>query len=98
MPILMVFFSVVISLYQRGHGVATGPPLKVGERVMRVTPLGKAPLEQLLRGLNLGVQVDLDPDPENIVAVGTFTYTPPGQTAQQVAPRPLTSIYSSSAL
>eukprot|EP00884_Botryococcus_braunii_P018832 jgi/Botrbrau1/5632/Bobra.55_1s0021.1 len=62
----------------------SGPPMKVGERVTRVTPLAKAALEQLLGGLSLGVQTDLDPDPENIVAVGTFNFVPLGQAPQQV--------------
>ena len=61
-----------------------GPPHKVGERVTRVTPVAKAPIEAMLASLNLGVQNSIDPDPENLVAVGTFTYTPQGQQPQQV--------------
>ncbi|KAL3140296.1 hypothetical protein ABBQ38_004564 [Trebouxia sp. C0009 RCD-2024] len=72
-----VFFS-------RWRAIA-GPPQKVGERVTRVTPLAKGPVEALLSSLNLGPQQGLDPEPENIVAVGTFTSTPPGQPPQQVA-------------
>ena len=52
----------------------TGPPLKLSERVSRLTSLAVAPIEQLLTGLNLGVQQGLDPDPDNLVAVGTFAY------------------------
>eukprot|EP00891_Asterochloris_glomerata_P007006 jgi/Astpho2/7006/fgenesh1_pm.00107_%23_19_t len=63
----------------------TGPPHKVGERVTRVTPVAKPPIEAMLASLNLGVQNSIDPDPENLVAVGTFTYTPQGQQPQQVA-------------
>ena len=51
-----------------------GPPLKLSERVSRLTSLAVAPMEQLLTGLNLGVQQGLDPDPDNLVAVGTFAY------------------------
>ena len=61
-----------------------GPPHKVGERVTRVTPVAKPPIEAMLASLNLGVQNSIDPDPENLVAVGTFTYTPQGQQPQQV--------------
>lgn len=50
----------------------------------RVTPVAKGPVEALLTSLNLGPQQGLDPEPENIVAVGTFTSTPPGQPPQQV--------------
>ena len=60
------------------------PPQKVGERVTRVTAVAKGPVEALLASLNLGPQQGLDPEPENIVAVGTFTSTPPGQPPQQV--------------
>lgn len=66
------------------HESGAGPPQKVGERVTRVTPLAKGPVEALLSSLNLGPQQGLDPEPENIVAVGTFTSTPPGQPPQQV--------------
>ncbi len=62
----------------------SGPPQKVGERVTRVTPVAKGPVEALLSSLNLGPQQGLDPEPDNIVAVGTFTSTPPGQPPQQV--------------
>ncbi|DBA96016.1 hypothetical protein WJX77_003113 [Trebouxia sp. C0004] len=72
-----VFFS-------RWRAIA-GPPQKVGERVTRVTPVAKGPVEALLSSLNLGPQQGLDPEPDNIVAVGTFTSTPPGQPPQQVA-------------
>ena len=51
---------------------------------MRLTPVSKAPMEALLSSLNLGVQQGLDPDPENIVAVGTFAYGPL-QSPQQVS-------------
>ena len=64
--------------------LASGPPQKVGERVTRVTPVAKGPVEALLSSLNLGPQQGLDPEPDNIVAVGTFTSTPPGQPPQQV--------------
>ena len=37
-----------------------------------------------MRGLNLGVQTGLDPDPASTVAVGTFGYTPVGAPPQQV--------------
>lgn len=50
----------------------------------RVTPVAKGPVEALLSSLNLGPQQGLDPEPENIVAVGTFTSTPQGQPPQQV--------------
>lgn len=73
----------------KGAGACTGPPLKVGERVTRVTPVAKAPLEALLGSLNLGVQRDLDPDPENIVAVATFNYAPLAQPPQQARRSPL---------
>lgn len=49
-----------------------------------MTPVAKGPVEALLSSLNLGPQQGLDPEPENIVAVGTFTSTPPGQPPQQV--------------
>lgn len=61
-----------------------GAPQKVGERVTRVTPVAKEPVEALLSSLNLGPQQGLDPEPENIVAVATFTNTPEGQPPQQV--------------
>ena len=64
--------------------LTAGPPQKVGERVTRVAPVAKGPVEALLASLNLGPQQGLDPEPENIVAVGTFTSTPPGQPPQQV--------------
>lgn len=51
-----------------------GPPLKLSERVVRLTSLTTADVEQLLLSLNLGVQKGLDPDPENLVAVGTFNH------------------------
>jgi len=52
--------------------------------VTRVTPVARGPVEALLSSLNLGPQQGLDPEPDNIVAVGTFTSTPPGQPPQQV--------------
>ena len=51
----------------------------------RLTPISAEAIERALRGLNLGVQAGLDPDPANIVAVGTFGYTPPGASPQQVS-------------
>lgn len=65
-----------------------GPPQKVGERVTRVTAVAKEPVEALLSSLNLGPQQNLDPEPENIVAVATFTTTPEGQSPQQVRSLP----------
>lgn len=50
-----------------------------------MTPVARGPVEALLVSLNLGPQQGLDPEPENIVAVGTFTSTPPGQPPQQVS-------------
>ena len=69
------------------HLVLAGPPLKVGERVVRLTALTKAPIEAMLTALNLGVQNSIDPEPENLVAVGTFTHTPTGLQPQQVCGR-----------
>ena len=71
-------------MHQQVHFCLSGPPQKVGERVTRVTPVAKGPVEALLSSLNLGPQQGLDPEPDNIVAVGTFTSTPPGQPPQQV--------------
>jgi len=65
-----------------------GPPQRLGERVVRATPVPRAPVEGLLAALGLGVQAGLDPDPDNAVAVATFTCAPPGQPAQQVGPAP----------
>lgn len=62
----------------------SGPPQKVSERVTRVTAVGKDLVEALLTSLNLGPQQGLDPEPDNIVAVATFTTTPEGQSPQQV--------------
>ena len=53
---------------------------------MRMTPITQSPVEALLTGLNLGVQRSLDPDPENIVAVATFSFEPPGLGPQQARP------------
>ena len=50
---------------------------------MRMTPITQSPVEALLAGLNLGVQRSLDPDPENIVAVATFSFEPLGLGPQQ---------------
>lgn len=69
-----------------------GPPLKIGERVARITPVARAPLEALLTSLNLGVQHNIDPDAENLVAVATFSYTPPSGQPQQVATLPEVSL------
>ncbi|BDA41202.1 AP-2 complex subunit alpha-1 [Coccomyxa sp. Obi] len=71
------------AFFQRWRAVE-GPPLKIGERVSRITPVTRAPLEALLTSLNLGVQQGIDPDPDNLVAVATFSYTPPGGQPQQV--------------
>ena len=51
-----------------------GPPLKLSERVIRVSPLQTLPIEQLLTSLSLGVQKGLDPDANNLVAAGTFVH------------------------
>ena len=61
-----------------------GPPYKLSERVSRLTPIAQEAIERVLAGLNLGVQPGLDPDPANVVAVGTFGYTPPESPPQQV--------------
>ncbi|KAK9806309.1 hypothetical protein WJX72_009579 [[Myrmecia] bisecta] len=61
-----------------------GPPQKQGQRVQRLTSLSTPPVEQMLTALGLGVQHGIDPDPENIVAVATFSFTPAGQQPQQV--------------
>ena len=65
-----------------------GAPLKIGERVSRITPVARAPMEALLTSLNLGVQHGIDPDADNLVAVATFSYMAPGSQPQQA--RPLT--------
>lgn len=70
-------------LETRVHILFAGPPLKMGERVSRITPVTRAPLEALLSSLNLGVQSGIDPDAENLVAVATFSYTAPGGQPQQ---------------
>ncbi|MCJ1422498.1 hypothetical protein MMC29_000378 [Sticta canariensis] len=62
-----------------------GPPYKLGERVSCLTPIAKEAIERVLAGLNLGVQPGLDPDPVNVVAVGTFGYTPSNAQPQQVS-------------
>ena len=68
---------------KEGVASAAGPPQRLGERVVRATPVARAPVEALLASLSLGVQAGLDPDPNNAVAVATFTYAPPGQPPQQ---------------
>ena len=52
----------------------------------RLAPISAEAVDRVMRGLNLGVQAGLDPDPANIVAVGTFGYTPAGAPPQQVRP------------
>ena len=49
--------------------------------------LAREPVEAMLAALSLGVQAGLDPDPDNAVAVATFTYTPLGQQPRQARPR-----------
>lgn len=66
-----------------------GPPYKLGERVSRLTPIAQEGVERVLAGLNLGVQPGLDPDPSNVVAVGTFGFTPPNSAPQQVGAQEL---------
>ena len=61
-----------------------GPPYKLSERVSRLTPIAHEAVERVLAGLNMGVQPGLDPDAGNIVAVGTFGFTPPQSAPQQV--------------
>ncbi|KAK9803215.1 hypothetical protein WJX73_004463 [Symbiochloris irregularis] len=72
------------AFFARWRAVA-GPPYKLSERVSRLTPIPQEAVERVLAGLNLGVQPGLDPDAGNVVAVGTFGFTPPRQTPQQVA-------------
>ena len=52
----------------------------------RLTPISAEAIEHVLRGLNMGVQHGLDPEPANVVAVGTFGFTPDGAVPQQVPP------------
>ena len=54
--------------------MGAGPPLKIGERVTRITPVARAPMDALLTSLNLAVQQGIDPDLDNAVAVATFAY------------------------
>ena len=61
-----------------------GPPLKASERVARITPVAREPLDALLTSLNLGIQPGLDPDPDNAVAVATFSSLPASGQPQQV--------------
>ena len=53
---------------------SAGPPLKLSERVTRLTSLSPPSIEQLLSSLGLHPQQGLDPDADNAVAVGTFAY------------------------
>ena len=53
----------------------------------RITPVARAPVDALLASLNLGIQTGLDPDPDNIVAVATFSSLPASGQPQQVRPR-----------
>ncbi|CAK0759184.1 hypothetical protein CVIRNUC_002678 [Coccomyxa viridis] len=61
-----------------------GPPLKIGERVTRITPVARAPMDALLTSLNLAVQQGIDPDLDNAVAVATFAYQDAEGRPQQV--------------
>ena len=64
--------------------MGAGPPLKIGERVTRITPVARAPMDALLTGLNLAVQQGIDPDLDNAVAVATFAYQDAEGRPQQV--------------
>lgn len=66
-----------------------GPPQKVGERVVRQTPLrAKEPVSQLLAVLRLGELPGLDPVPANFVAAATLACAPPMGPPQQVRTPP----------
>ena len=64
--------------------MGAGPPLKIGERVTRITPVARAPMDALLTSLNLAVQQGIDPDFDNAVAVATFAYQDAEGRPQQV--------------
>ena len=94
-PLMCLCMIVAVRDTSEKHRLGAGPPQKVGERVTRVAPVAKGPVEALLTSLNLGPQQGLDPEPENIVAVGTFTSTPPGQPPQQVNLTPVPALSQS---
>lgn len=58
--------------------------MKIGERVTRITPVARAPMDALLTSLNLAVQQGIDPDLDNAVAVATFAYQDAAGHPQQV--------------
>ena len=78
--------------------MCAGPPQKIGERVTRITPVARAPMDALLTSLNLAVQHGIDPDPDNAVAVATFAYQDAAGNPQQVWPSRQSDVFFHSAL
>ncbi len=63
-----------------------GPPNKVTERVARDTPLTRGAIAAIIGALRLADLQGFDPQPDNVVATGSFCFAPPGAAPQQVRP------------